>query len=115
MEAKLLQIAASLRTRFVLVISAEALKWLLAFLGHNPRFDPFTVYDKLAGEWMRPHCEEAGEGKKGGSVTATYWKSLLRARHEISVSSYAVIRTNCIVPFSVERVGTNIYLCDLLF
>src|SRR5258707_15853533 len=39
----------------------------------------------------------------------------LRARHEINVSSYAVIRTNCIVPFSVERVGTNIYLCDLLF
>ena len=38
-----------------------------------------------------------------------------RAPHEISVSSYAVIRTNCIVPFSVERVGTNIYLCDLLF
>src|SRR5271165_5442546 len=36
-------------------------------------------------------------------------------RHEISVSSYATIRTNCIVPFSVERVGTNIYLCDLLF
>jgi hypothetical protein len=75
MEAKLLQIAASLRTRFVLVISAEALKWLLAFLGHSPRFDPLTVY---AGEWMRPHCEEAGEGKKGGSVTATYWKSLLK-------------------------------------
>ena len=39
----------------------------------------------------------------------------LRDRHEISVSSYATIRTNCIVPFSVERVGTNIYLCDLLF
>src|SRR4029077_19281510 len=35
--------------------------------------------------------------------------------HEISVSSYGTIRTNCIVPFSVERVGTNIYLCDLLF
>ena len=52
MEAKLLQIAASLRTRFVLVISAEALKWLLAFLGHNPRFDPFTVYDKLAAEYQ---------------------------------------------------------------
>ncbi len=78
MEAKLLQMAASLRTRFVLVISAEALKWLLAFPGHNPRFDPFTVYDQLAGEWMMPHCEEAGEGKKGGSVTATYWKSLLK-------------------------------------
>jgi hypothetical protein len=39
----------------------------------------------------------------------------LRDRHEISVSSYATIRTNCIVPFSVEGVGTNIYLCDLLF
>jgi hypothetical protein len=39
----------------------------------------------------------------------------LRDRHEISVSSYGAIRTNCIVPFSVERVGTNIYLCDLLF
>src|SRR5271165_1807648 len=40
---------------------------------------------------------------------------VVRDRHEISVSSYATIRTNCIVPFSVERVGTNIYLCDLLF
>ena len=39
----------------------------------------------------------------------------VRDRHKISVSSYATIRTNCIVPFSVERVGTNIYLCDLLF
>src|SRR5271165_5137640 len=39
----------------------------------------------------------------------------VRDRHEISVSSYGAIRTNCIVPFSVERVGTNIYLCDLLF
>src|SRR4029077_1793313 len=29
--------------------------------------------------------------------------------HEISISSYGTIRTNCIVPFSVERVGTNIY------
>ena len=41
--------------------------------------------------------------------------STIRARHEISVSNYADIRTNCIVPFSVERVGMNIYLCDLLF
>jgi len=39
----------------------------------------------------------------------------VRDCHEISVSSYGAIRTNCIVPFSVERVGTNIYLCDLLF
>ena len=39
----------------------------------------------------------------------------VRERHEISVSSYATIRTNCIVPFSVERVRTNIYFCDLLF
>jgi hypothetical protein len=39
----------------------------------------------------------------------------VRDRYEISVSSYGAIRTNCIVPFSVERVGTNIYLCDLLF
>ena len=45
-------------------------------------------------------------------VTAT---PPLRERHEISVSSYATIRTNCIVPFSVERVRTNIYFCDLLF
>ena len=44
-----------------------------------------------------------------------FGEKYLRVRHEISVSSYAVIRTNCIVPFSVERVGTNIYLCDLLF
>ena len=36
----------------------------------------------------------------------------LRERHEISVSSYATIRTNCIVPFSVERVRTNIYFCN---
>jgi len=30
----------------------------------------------------------------------------LRDRYEISVSSYGAIRTDCIVPFSVERVGT---------
>ena len=41
--------------------------------------------------------------------------TLVRDCHEISVSSYGTIRTNCIVPFSVERVGTNIDLCDLLF
>jgi hypothetical protein len=41
--------------------------------------------------------------------------SRLSACHEISVSDYAAIRANCIVPFSVERVGANIYLCDLLF
>src|SRR6266478_1570317 len=39
----------------------------------------------------------------------------VRDCHEISVSSYGTIRTNFIVPFSVERVGTNIDLCDLLF
>ena len=43
-EAKLLQIAASLRTLFALVISCEALKSLVAFLGHKPGFDPFMVY-----------------------------------------------------------------------
>ena len=35
-----------------------------------------------------------------------------RACHEISVSH---IWMNCIVPFPVERVGTNIYLFNLLF
>jgi len=39
----------------------------------------------------------------------------LRARHEISVSNISCIWTNCIVPFSVERVGTNIYFLNLLF
>jgi phosphoribosyl-dephospho-CoA transferase len=62
-EAKLLQTAASLRTFFVLVISAEALKSLVAFLGHNPRFDRLWFMDQLAREWMRPRCEKAGEGK----------------------------------------------------
>src|SRR5271165_320823 len=38
---------------------------------------------------------------------------LLRARHEISVSNISCIWTNCIVPFSVERVGTNIYFFNL--
>jgi hypothetical protein len=42
-KAKLLQTAAHLRTVFVLVVSAEALKSLVAFPGHNPRFDPFMV------------------------------------------------------------------------
>jgi hypothetical protein len=32
----------------------------------------------------------------------------LRACHEISVSKVTDIGTNCIVPFSVERVGMNI-------
>jgi len=49
---------------------------------------------------------------RGGSMG---FEMKLRDRHEISVSSYGAIRTNCIVPFSVERVGPNIYLCDLLF
>src|SRR6266404_8579563 len=49
------------------------------------------------------------QGKLGYSPYA------VRDCHEISVSSYGTIRTNCIVPFSVERVGTNIDLCDLLF
>src|SRR5271165_4420299 len=44
-----------------------------------------------------------------------HWVKTLRDCNEISVSSQGAIRTNCIVPFSVERVGTNIYLCDLLF
>ena len=35
MEAKLLQTAASLRTFFVLVMSAEALESLVAFLGYS--------------------------------------------------------------------------------
>jgi len=39
----------------------------------------------------------------------------LRARHEISVSNISCIWTNCIVPFSVERVGTNIYFFNLFF
>ena len=37
----------------------------------------------------------------------------VRARHEISVSNISCIWTNCIVPFSVERVGTNIYFFNL--
>jgi integrase len=37
----------------------------------------------------------------------------LRVRHEISVSNISCIWTNCIVPFSVERVGTNIYFFNL--
>ena len=41
--------------------------------------------------------------------------NLFRARHEISVSNISCIWTNCIVPFSVERVGTNIYFLNLLF
>jgi hypothetical protein len=39
----------------------------------------------------------------------------VRARHKISVSNVSDIGTYCIVPFSVERVGMNIDLCDLLF
>jgi galactitol 2-dehydrogenase len=33
---------------------------------------------------------------------------MVRVRHEISVSKVTDIGTNCIVPFSVERVGMNI-------
>src|SRR5258705_4883743 len=51
---------------------------------------------------------------KSGEVTPVDGEQVLRDCHEISVSSYGIIRTNCIVPFSVERVGTNIDLCDLL-
>jgi hypothetical protein len=40
---------------------------------------------------------------------------VLRASHEISVSNISCIWTNCIVPFSVERVGTNIYFFNLFF
>ena len=42
-------------------------------------------------------------------------RGFVRARHEISVSNISCIWTNCIVPFSVERVGTNIYFFNLLF
>jgi len=62
-EAKLLQTAASLHTFFVLVISAEALKSLSRFWGRPRASIRLWFMDQLAGEWMRPHCEEAGEGK----------------------------------------------------
>src|SRR5260370_42594612 len=39
----------------------------------------------------------------------------IRGRHKISVSNVSDIGTYCIVPFSVEGVGMNIDLCDLLF
>ena len=57
----------------------------------------------------------------GGKITVTgqYAKQTVplavRARHEISVSNISCIWTNCIVPFSVERVGTNIYFFNLFF
>ena len=57
--------------------------------------------------------EEIALAKK--EISEKISSTALSACHEISVSDYAAIRTNCIVPFSVERVGTNIYLCDLLF
>ena len=46
---------------------------------------------------------------------STKMRAELRVRHEISVSNISCIWTNCIVPFSVERVGTNIYFFNLFF
>src|SRR5208337_4926030 len=66
-----------------------------------------------------PNITSLGRSLKSSDIrslclsTLNGWRQVVRDRHEISVSSYATIRTNCIVPFSVERVGTNIYLCDL--
>jgi hypothetical protein len=42
-EAKLLQTAASLRTFFLLVVSAEALKSLIAFLGYWSSPEPINI------------------------------------------------------------------------
>ena len=39
----------------------------------------------------------------------------LRARHEISVSGYATVRMNGIVPFSVKRVGAHLERCNPSF
>jgi hypothetical protein len=71
--------------------------------------------DDVAGE-----CDAGSPGSGGASPylrrafprqPATY----LRDRHEISVSNISCIWTNCIIPFSVERVGTNIYFFNLFF
>ena len=52
-------------------------------------------------------------------VSAMRWFSFvhegIRIRYKISVSNISDIGANCIVPFSVERIGMNIDLCDLLF
>jgi hypothetical protein len=50
----------------------------------------------------------------GSMLRMPYFLALM-VRHEISVSNISCIWTNCIVPFSVERVGTNIYFFNLLF
>src|SRR5271167_2500857 len=82
---------------------------------------PFkTVACRVLNDQMRkgrePEPQLVGSHPVGASAIGKQIHLLLfRDRHEISVSSYGAIRTNCIVPFSVERVGTNIYFCDLLF
>src|SRR5271165_528581 len=103
--------------------------------GRHPSFAPFVCHSPhgkrrrttssavLAGPFepkdygALPPCDGT-QASRGALAFGPHWQRrhrTVRDRHEISVSSYATIRTNCIVPFSVERVGTNIYLCDLLF
>ena len=64
MEAKLLQTAASLRTFFVWVISAEALKSLVAFLGYSclaaERLSNELAAEAERGSWCDPVERFAG-------------------------------------------------------
>src|SRR5271166_4613010 len=72
-------------------------------------------YPDVQTQLPGPGPDDGRARNRSGSHDHLAMGAALRGRHEISVSSYGAIRTNCIVPFSVERVGTNIYLCDLLF
>jgi len=69
----------------------------------------------ILGTWDAGRAVLSILAKSQGSSTTVQITAHFRARHEISVSNISCIWTNCIVPFSVERVGTNIYFLNLLF
>src|SRR5271166_3724890 len=83
---------------------------------HNPNNSATTGYSLTAFAvplLPRPHLLLSQKRPLPWRNPATVSYSHLRARHEISVSNISCIWTNCIVPFSVERVGTNIYFFNL--
>ena len=130
MESSLLQDVA--RGRIIWIdeagfLSTRQMRWAVEFAARN---DCRLI---LSGDTRQHHGVERGDAlrvlERAGAVAQAALTKIFRQQiaalrdavydlrkcHEISVSHISGIRTNCIVPFSVERVGTNIYLCDLLF
>ena len=73
------------------------------------RFAKVTVLEPARNSWPKSERLQL-DGLVYSSLGPSF---LIRVRHEISVSNISCIWTNCIVPFSVERVGTNIYFFNL--